>query len=52
MAAEIVVAWRIERQPSSLAVGWSVRVAVVWTFDELSVELGWLPFFGQWPLNC
>lgn len=38
MAPGLVTAWRIERQPSSLAVGWSAQVAVVWTLDRLSVE--------------
>lgn len=33
-----MIAWRIERQPSSLAVGWSAQVAVVWALDRLSVE--------------
>jgi hypothetical protein len=37
-APGLVIAWRIERQPSSLAVGWSAQVAVVWALDRLSVE--------------
>jgi len=34
----LVIAWRMERQPSSLAVGWSAQVAVVWAVDRLSIE--------------
>ena len=35
----IVIAWRIERQPSpSLSTGWSAQVAVVWAQDRLSIE--------------
>lgn len=37
-APGLVLAWRVERQPSSLAVGWSAQVAVVWALDRLSVE--------------
>jgi len=37
-APGLVMAWRIERQPSSLAVGWSAQVAVVWALDRLSIE--------------
>ena len=38
LAPGLVIAWRVERQPSSLAMGWSAQVAVVWTLDRLSVE--------------
>lgn len=34
----LVIAWRMERQPSSLAAGWSAQVAVVWAVDRLSIE--------------
>ena len=34
----LVIAWRMERQPSSLATGWSAQVAVVWAVDRLSIE--------------
>ncbi len=37
----LVIAWRIERQQSGLATGWSAQVAVVWALDRLSVE--WVP---------
>ena len=38
-APGIVMAWRIERQPSpSLSTGWSAQVAVVWAQDRLSIE--------------
>lgn len=34
----LVIAWRMERQPSSLAAGWSAQVAVVGSVDRLSIE--------------
>jgi hypothetical protein len=37
-APGLVIAGRIERQPSSLASGWSAQVAVVWAQDRLSIE--------------
>ncbi|SDU90364.1 hypothetical protein SAMN04488544_1725 [Microlunatus sagamiharensis] len=37
----LVIAWRIERQQSGLATGWSAQVAVVWALDRLSIE--WVP---------
>jgi hypothetical protein len=37
-APGLVIAWRVERQPSSLAVGWSAMIAVVRTLDQVSIE--------------
>lgn len=37
-APGLVLSWRIEKQPSSLATGWSAQVAVVWALDRLSIE--------------
>ncbi len=38
-APRLVIVWRIERQPSSLPVGWSAQVAVVWALNQLSIQL-------------